>query len=321
MIRYGADVLLTEEQIDLREVANELGTEKLAEPSLEWEESGEVDTDYLQTVLNDAGFLGPTILEQYGGGGGSFLDFIVVLEQIAKSSMPAASLMQATCGGPPMHIVELGSEELKAQVLPKIAQGTADCAVAMTEADAGSDLGRIQTTMRTDGDEVVLNGSKIYVGGGGASDYYITYAREEPGKTTEGLGCILVPKDAPGIEFGRHFKMLGARTVSRREIIFDQCRVPKGYVLAHAGDFRKMIDTFNAERIHNSGFNLGIAQGSYEHAVTYATDRETFGKPLVERQGIQWMFAEILTHIEAARWLVYGAAQLTSIFRAALVVG
>jgi alkylation response protein AidB-like acyl-CoA dehydrogenase len=308
-VTYAADVLLSEEQLALRSTARQIAQEKLADLALEWDARGVIDHAYLREVLGGAGLLGMTVPVEYGGAGSTFLDFIVVLEELAARAFPAASLMQATCSGPPMHIIELASEEVKREVLPRIVAEGAMCSVAMTEPDAGSDLGAIRTRMVKDGGDVVIDGQKIYVGGGGEADYYITYARASDAPGTAGLACVLVPKDAPGLSYGPEFRMLAPRGVPRREVIFDHCRVPERYVLAGAGEFKKMITTFNAERLHNATFNLGLAQGAYDHARAYAAERSTFGKPLSAHQGIRWKLAEMLVHLEACRWLVYGAAR------------
>jgi alkylation response protein AidB-like acyl-CoA dehydrogenase len=305
-----SDSLLSSEQTELRALARQVADEKFGSVNADWERAGVVDFDYLKATLREVGFLGMTIAPEYGGAGAQFLDFILVMEQMARVSNAAAFFMQATSSGPVSHIIKLGSPGIKAEILPRIVDGTAWCAIAISEANAGSDWGAIQTRIRDVGDdEVEITGTKMWVGGGGGADYYVTYARGGDDRGTAGLACVVIPASTPGLEFGSESRFLGTRGVPRREMILSQCRVPRGNVLVPVGGFKQIINEFNGERIHNATFALGIATGAYEHALEHARSREQFGRPLAANQGIQWKLADMAVKLEAMRLLVYGAAR------------
>jgi alkylation response protein AidB-like acyl-CoA dehydrogenase len=300
---------ITEEQQDLQLLARKVAQDQIANPSRDWESSEEIDFRYLTKTLLDVGFLGMTIPTRYDGAGGSFMDFILILEQFAAVSNPAAFLLQATCSGPVSHIVELASEDIKAEVLPRIASGESMCALAITEADAGSDVGAMQTRLVDAGKDLSLSGTKFYVGGAGVADYYVVYARYGEALGTQGVACVLVSADTPGLRFGKQMRLLGTRGVPRRELIFDECKVPRENVMMWPGEFRNLMQIFNGERIHNSAMSLGTAQGAFDHARTYVSERVQFGKPLIDLQGVQWKLAGMATRLEAIRLMVYSSVK------------
>jgi alkylation response protein AidB-like acyl-CoA dehydrogenase len=298
--------LLTQEQLALRSLASSIAQSELAELSSLWESEDQIDFQYLTKILKDVGFLGMTIPTEYGGGGANFLDFILVLEALATTSNPAAFLMQATCSGPVSHIIELAQGPLRQEVLSKVASGESLCAMAITEPDAGSDIGAMKSRLHpVDGGTLRLVGSKLYVGGAGIADYYVVYARMGDAKGTAGVVCAVVPADTPGLSLGTHTRLLGTRGVPRRELFFDDCLVPEENVLTRPGEFQRLMNIFNGERLHNSAMSLGTAQGAFEHAASYATRRQQFGTRLAEFQGISWKLAEMCTLLETIRLVVY----------------
>ena len=302
------------EEQELRALAHRLADESLRDLTVEWESNSgeEVDFGKLTRLLSGVGFLGMTIPAAYGGGGATFRQFVVVLEELARVSFPAAFLLQATCGGPVSHVVELGSESVKQAVLPDIAAGRGFATLAITEVDAGSDIGAMRTQGQPDPvtGEVVISGQKIYVGGAGVARYYVVYARLGPDAGSQGVGCVLVSSETPGMSCGAQAEMLGLRGIPHRELLLDECRVPWGNVLLEAGSFGRLMSIFNSERIQIAAITLGMARGAYEHARQYALDRHQFGRRLVDNQGIQWKLADMATKLEASRLLVYQAADL-----------
>lgn len=299
---------LTEEQIAIRELANKLAANWEA-PTEKWDREGTFDRDAIAIPTRNAGFTGMTIPPEYGGQGSAYLDFILVFEQFARISYPAAFLLCSTCSGPIDFILKFGSEAIRSRYLTKLASGEYLCSIAISEPDAGSDLGAISTRARIEGDRVRINGAKIYVGGGGDSELYVVLVRMSDAQGVAGLGSVVVDRNAPGLKFGGRFRMMGSRPVARSEVLFDDCVVPVDNVLTEPGSFSRMIEVFNVERIHNACFALGIAQGAYEHAAAYARERVQFKKRLVDFQGIQWKLAEMETLLEASRLMIYRAAR------------
>ncbi len=305
------DMGLSDEEMQLKQTARKLAEERLRAPTLEWEQSGIVDFPYLINEMTAVGLVGMVIPEEYGGGGASFLDFILVMEEMARVSYPAAYLLQATNSGPVKHIAALASAEVKSRVLSEVAAGRAICSIAITEPDAGSDLGAIRTTARQVADgEFRVNGRKLYVGGAGNSSFYVVYVRMSDDPGTKGLGCILIDADTDGLELGPNANMLGSRGIPRHELIFNDCRVPAANVLCGPGEFRRLISIFNGERIHNAAMALGTATGAYDHALEHARARVQFGQRLADFQGIRWKLADMAARLDTSRLLVQRVARL-----------
>lgn len=305
------DMGLSDEEMQLKQTARKLAEERLRAPTLEWEQSGIVDFPYLTNEMTAVGLVGMVIPEEYGGGGASFLDFILVMEEMARVSYPAAYLLQATNSGPVKHVAALASAEVKSRVLSEVAAGRAICSIAITEPDAGSDLGAIRTTARQVADgEFRVNGRKLYVGGAGNSSFYVVYVRMSDDPGTKGLGCILIDADTDGLELGPNANMLGSRGIPRHELIFNDCRVPAANVLCGPGEFRRLISIFNGERIHNAAMALGTATGAYDHALEHARARVQFGQRLADFQGIRWKLADMAARLDTSRLLVQRVARL-----------
>jgi alkylation response protein AidB-like acyl-CoA dehydrogenase len=305
------DMGLSDEEMQLKQTARKLAEERLRAPTLDWERSSKIDFPYLMNEMTAVGLVGMVIPQEYGGGGASFLEFIIVMEEMSRVSYPAAYLLQATNSGPVKHIAALASADIKNRVLSEVAAGRAICSIAITEPDAGSDLGAIRTTARrVADDEFRVTGRKLYVGGAGNSSFYVVYVRmsDEPG--TKGLGCILIDADTDGLELGPNANMLGSRGIPRHELIFNDCLVPAANVLCGPGEFRRLINIFNSERIHNAAMALGTATGAYDHALEHARTRVQFGRRLADFQGIRWKLADMSARLDMSRLLVQRAARL-----------
>jgi butyryl-CoA dehydrogenase len=299
---------LTTEQVAIRDLAAKVAAD-FEVPNERWDREGIFPRDEVKGPICAAGFAAMTIPEEYGGGDASYADFILVLEQFARISMAAAFFLLSTCSGPIDFIVKFGNKSLKERYLRKLAAGDVYCAMAMSEPDAGSDVGSIRTRAVIEGDRIRINGAKIWVGGGGDADMYVVFVRMNDAAGVAGLGSVIVDKDAPGLKFGSRFRMMGTRTVPRCEVLFEDCIIPVENILTEPGTFGQMIEVFNGERIHNACLGLGIAQGAYEHAAGYAKERVQFNKRLVDFQGIQWKLADMEMLLEACRLLVYRAAR------------
>lgn len=302
------DFLLTEEQRRLKALVRDLAEKEFAPKAAGWDETGEVDLGEIAVRLRDVGLLGMTIPEEYGGSGRPFLDFILALEELARVAYPPAFVLLSTCSGPVSIIQRLGSDAQRRRWLPPLVRGETFCAVGMTEANAGSAASDVETTATLDGDAYVLDGSKLFVGGGGHVEIYVIFARFGGVPGSRGVGALVLEKGTPGFEFGQQIPFMGTRGIPRRELLFNRCRVPKTSVLVSEGGFARLMNDFNFERIHNATLSLGFAQGAFEQACTYVKQRRQFGRELCEFQGVQWMIADMATELEAARLLIYRAA-------------
>jgi butyryl-CoA dehydrogenase len=278
-----------------------------------WEADGVPRAESLEIrdTLRDAGFLGMAIPEEDGGGGSSYLDFVVALEEFNKFTPPLSRWVQSTSGGPVQMIIASGAEEPRARFMSKVVRGELEAAIAMSEADAGSAVTDLVTSARDNGDSLIVNGSKLWVGGGGDADLYVVFVRFDGIAGARGVGAALVEKGSPGLSFGPDSGLVSQRFLTRKILQFDDCLVPKSNVLIKAGEFSKLMGTFNSERVQNSALSLGVAGGAFELALEYAQNRTQFGRPIVDFQMIQMMLAEMAVQLEAARLLLYRAASLT----------
>lgn len=299
---------LTEEQQRLKAVVRELAEKEFAPHAARWDETGEVELDRIAGRLREIGLLGMTIPEEYGGSGRPFLEFILALEELARVAYPPAFVLLSTCSGPVSIIMRLGSEAQRRRWLPGLVSGETFAAVGMSEANAGSAASDVETTATRDGDGYILDGSKLFVGGGGHVELYVIFARFGAVPGPKGVGALVLEKGTPGFAFGQQIPFMGTRGIPRRELLFNRCRISRENILVSEGGFGRLMNDFNYERIHNATLSLGFAQGAFEQATSYVKQRRQFGRELCEFQGIQWMIADMATELEAARLLIYRAA-------------
>ncbi len=302
------DFKLTEQQQMMVASVRRLAEKEFKPHLVEWDQARTFPRREVAKKLRDLGVLGMTLPKEHGGAGMSFFDYVLAVEPLAEATQAAALVLVSSCGGPVNHLLEFGSPEVKAKYLPLLASGEMMCAIAMTESEAGSDTGAMKTRATVEGDQVVINGTKLYVGGSGAFEMMVAYVRMSDAPGTEGIGSVLVTKEAPGLKYGRTQEMMGLRAVPRAEIIFDNCRVPKSHILTQPGQFKKLIGSFNSERIHNAMFCVGQGQAALDEALAYARMRKQFGRRIGDFQGIRWKFADMGMRLQAARLLVYHAA-------------
>ncbi|MET7331195.1 acyl-CoA dehydrogenase family protein [Nonomuraea sp. NPDC005650] len=300
---------LTPEQREIRDVARRVAEENFMKRNLEWEETGEFPWANLR-LLAETGLLGATIPEEYGGGGGSWMEGALILEQLGRSCYVTAMAALGEIGVQTQAIAAYGTEEQKRRYLPRVAAGELICSVSITEADAGSDIWAMRTTARDDGDEVVINGGKIFCSRADVAGLFVVYVRfsDEPG--TRPIGAVLIERDTPGFTIGAAERTLGGEALY--SLYFDDVRIPRSNVLVREDGFRRMLTAFNGQRCLNASISIGIAQGAQDAAVAYAKERHQGGSRLADHQGIQWMLADNEIEIQAARQLVWRAAAKAS---------
>lgn len=302
------DYLLTEEQIEIKELARQIAEEKVKPVRAELDEKEEFPWEIMK-ALGQADLFGLYIPEEYGGFGGGSFDNVLAIEEISKACI-GVSVSFAASGLGAYPILLFGSEAQKAKYLPQIASGEQLGAFGLTEADAGSDAGGTRTTAVLDGNEYVLNGTKQWITNGGEAGIYTVIAMTNPAKGSRGASAFIVEKGTPGFSFGKKEKKMGIRASATRELVFENCRIPKDNMIGKEGlGFLIAMKTLDMSRPGIGAQGVGLAQGAIDEAVAYARERHQFGKPIISFQAIQHMLADMDTHTEAARALVYAVAR------------
>ncbi|WP_027415436.1 acyl-CoA dehydrogenase family protein [Aneurinibacillus terranovensis] len=297
------DFQLSAEQAELQKWARDLAKEKFSEKAYTWVKRGEVPWENAR-ILSEHGLMGMTISEEDGGQGMTLLEAIIVMEEIAKVCPNTADMFQAGNFGAIRQLAAYGSKKLKQRVLPSLLAGEKLISVAMSEPNAGSATTDLRTKARIEGDKVIINGSKIFNTHGPHNSYYVVWVRFGEGVRTS--GAVLVERDAPGFTVGKtETHMSGEEHCA---LYFENCEVPIENVLIPEDGFRRLFTMFNIERMGNTARSLALAQAAFDMAVQHAKEREQFGRPLAEFQGIQWKVAEMKMKLEAGRLLLYRAA-------------
>lgn len=295
---------LTEEQQMIKELAAKIADEKIAPVAIQYDEEGKFPHDIVK-ILADSDLCGVYIPEEYGGLGGGILEMALVVEELSRAC-GGISLAFAGTGLGTFPIILFGNEEQKRKYLPDIAAGKKLAAFGLTEANAGSDAAGIQTTAVPDGDEYVLNGTKQWITNGGEADVYTVVACTNRSKGARGFSAFIVEKGTPGFSFGKKENKMGIRASCTRELVFENCRIPKGNLLAREGmGFIVAMKTLDRTRPGVASQALGIAQGAFEDAVKYSKQRVQFDQPISAFQAVQHILADMAIQIEAARALVY----------------
>ena len=301
------DFRLSEEQLALQKSVRRFARGELPEIAAEIERSDEPPGIELRRRFAELGYLGVNLGKEYGGGGLSHLDAVLVLEEIASVSIAVAFPIFESCFGPTLAIAHFGSEEMRRQVLPRVCSGEIVVAVSMSEPDAGSALTDLNTRLREKDGKLLLSGTKRWCSGAGHADVYLVYCRmsDEPG--ARGIGAVLVRKGATGFGFGKRDHHLGFRGVYSADMHFDEVEIDPADVLVPAGGFRRLMEAFDLERCGNTTMSLAVAQSAFDYVLDYCQQREQFGKPLVDFQAVQIHLAEMKMKLDAARLLLYRA--------------
>ena len=295
---------LTEEQQMIKELSARIADEKIAPVAIQYDEEGIFPHDIIK-ILADADLCGVYIPEEYGGLGGGILEMVLVVEELSRAC-GGISLAFAGTGLGTFPIILFGNEDQKKKYLPDIAAGKKLAAFGITEANAGSDAAGIQTTAVIDGDEYVLNGTKQWITNGGEAEVYTVIACTNRSRGARGFSAFIVEKGTPGFSFGKKENKMGIRASSTRELVFENCRIPRENLLSREGmGFIVAMKTLDRTRPGVAAQALGIAQGAFEDAVKYSKQRVQFSQPISSFQAVQHILADMAIQIEAARSLVY----------------
>ncbi|HHW43110.1 MAG TPA: acyl-CoA dehydrogenase [Desulfotomaculum sp.] len=303
---------LTEEQELLRQTVRDFAESEVAPKAAEMDEQEEYDWS-LWDKMAEIGLTGIPFPEEYGGAGMDNISYAIAVEELSRVCGSTGVLISAHTSLCSWPIYAFGTEEQKQKYLVPLAEGKKIGALGLTEPSAGSDAGSVKLSAVRDGDEFVLNGTKIFITNGGRADIYVVIARTDPdlSKKHRGVTAFIVEKDTPGFTFGKKEHKMGIRASYTYELVFDNCRIPKENMLGEEGKgFKVAMATLDGGRIGIAAQALGIAQGAFDQALAYSKIREQFGRPIAANQGLQWMLADMATRIEAARLLVYQAAFL-----------
>ena len=303
------EYFLTEEQKELKALARWIAEEKM-KPVREKYDEGEIFPWDIVKVMAEKGLFKVLVPKEYDGSSGKVMNLVIMMEELCKVDSGISLALGGTgLGISPIHLN--GSEEQKRKYLPAAAAGEKLAAYALSEADAGSDAGSIKTTAKKDGDYYILNGAKQWITNGGEADIYTVFALTDITKGARGASAFIVEKGTEGFSFGKKESKMGIRASATRELIFEDCKVPKENLIAREGmGFIVAMKTFDESRPMVAAQAIGIAQGALEEAILFSKEMHQSGKPISSFQEIQFMFANMAMKIEAARALIYSTARM-----------
>ena len=305
----GLSFSFTEEQEAFRLSVRQLAEDKIAPRAAEIDAADEYPWD-IDDLLVKAGFAGVSYPEEHGGAGGGAVELCILVEELSRASAGVALIPAVNKLGA-IPVLLAGSDEQKRLVCEGITEGTHRMSYCLTEPGSGSDAAAMRSRAVPDGDDWVITGSKRFITGAGAADLYTYFAVTDPeGEKGRNITAFLVAKDSPGFSLGRKEDKMGIRGSPTREVILEECRVPASHVIGDVnGGFQVAMRTLDFSRPTIAAQALGIAQGAFDFAVGYCSERKQFGKPVSAFQGMQFMFADMAMKIETARLAVYRAAK------------
>jgi len=305
---------LSEEQSLIRDTVREFAESEIGPSAAQRDEEERFDRSLMFDSLAELGLTGIVFPEEYGGAGADYLSYAIAVEELSRVCASTGVTLSAhlSLGANPIYL--FGTESQKQLFLVPLATGEKMGAFGLTEPSAGSDAGSTKTTAVRDGDDWLLNGSKIFITNGGEAEIYVVLARtDKDAKKHHGISAFIVEKGTEGFSFGKKEQKLGIRSSPTMEIVFENCRIPADNLLAEEGQgFKVAMKTLDGGRIGIGSQAIGIAQGALEQAVAYAKERKQFDKPIAAFQGISFQLADMATQIEAARLMVYNAAYRAS---------
>jgi alkylation response protein AidB-like acyl-CoA dehydrogenase len=303
------DLSLTPEQQAFRVLARDFLDREAVPHRTQWDRDESVDTAIIAKMAQ-IGFFGLTIPEEYGGLGGDYLTYVLGMEELGRADSALRGIVSVSNGLVGKSILGFGTEEQKQRWLPGIADGTTLGCFGLTEPDTGSDAGNLTSRARRDGSDYLISGQKLFITNGTWADVALVFARTG-GAGPRGVSAFLVPTDTPGFEAREIKGKLGLRGQATAELFLDEVRVPADALLGEEGrGFRIAMTTLDKGRVSVAAGCVGIVQGCLETAVSYATSRTQFGRPLAGFQLVQELISDMSVDADAARLLVWRCADL-----------
>jgi alkylation response protein AidB-like acyl-CoA dehydrogenase len=302
-------VALTEDETLFRDTIRQFADETVRPHVKEMDEKGVFEPSLIKNFF-ELGLMGIEVPEQFGGGGGTFFEAILAVEELSRVDASVGVIVDVQNTLVNNALMRWTTEEQKKRYLPRMCSDTVG-AYALSEANSGSDAFALQTRAELKGDEYILNGQKLWITNAKEANVFILLATVDPSAGYKGITAFIVEKDFPGFSVGKKEDKLGIRASSTCELVLVDCKVPKANVLGEVGKGYKIaIETLNEGRIGIGAQMVGLARGAWEFAVKYAQERKQFGRAISEFQGIQFQIAQMATEIEAARMLLYNAARM-----------
>ena len=301
---------LTENELMIQQMVKDFAEKEIRPNIMKWDESQEFPVELFRKA-GELGLMGILVPTEYGGSGMGYNEYIMVIREIAKVCGSIGLSVAAHNSLCTNHILKFGNEEQKKKWLPKLATGEWIGAWGLTEPNTGSDAGRMKCVAKEDGDDYILNGSKNFITHGISGNCIVVIARTGELLDSHGMTAFVVERGTPGFEGGKKEDKLGMRASETAEVIFTDCRVPKANILGEVGEgFIQAMKVLDGGRISIGSLGLGIGEGALEAAINYSKEREQFGKPISQFQGISFKLADMATEIEAAKLLLYQAADM-----------
>jgi len=299
---------LSENELMIKQMVKDFAEKEIRPNIMKWDESQEFPVDLFKKA-GELGLMGVLVPSEYGGSGFGYNEYIMVIREISKVCGSIGLSVAAHNSLCTNHILKFGNEEQKKRWLPKLATAEWIGAWGLTEPGTGSDAGRMQCVAKQDGDHWVINGAKTFITHGKSGDCIVVIVRTGEPLDSRGMTAFVVERGTEGFRAGKKEDKLGMRASETAEVIFDNCRVHKDNMLGAEGEgFIQAMKVLDGGRISIGTLGLGIAEGALEAAINYSKEREQFGKPISSFQGISFKLADMATEVEAAKLLLYQAA-------------
>lgn len=303
-------MMLSDEQVMIRDMARSFATEQLAPRAADWDRDAVYPEDAVRGMA-ELGLLGMIVPEDWGGSGADTLTHALALEEIAAGDGACSTIMAVHNSVACLPVLNFGTEAQKERFLRPLATGEMLGGFALTEPTAGSDAGAIRTRADKAGNKYVLNGTKQFITSGKNADVMIVFAKTDPSAGGKGMSAFIVPTDTPGYRVASVEHKMGQRASDTCQLVFDDMELTPDLLLGEEGQGYKIaLSNLEGGRIGIAAQAIGMARAAYEHAVAYARERETFNKPIIEHQAVIFRLAEMRTKLEAARQLTHNAARL-----------
>ncbi|WP_434302856.1 putative isocaproyl-CoA dehydrogenase AcdB [Clostridium botulinum] len=302
-------MLFKKEHELLRKSVRDFVDRELKDIPEEVDTEGKLPKDLLQKLAKYK-FISPVIPKEYGGAGADYVSYCIIMEEISKRCASTGTFITAGASLVALPLLNFGTDEQKEKYLKPLAKGEYIGSFGLTEPGAGSDAGAGQTTAVLEGDHYILNGRKTFITNAPICDFAIVTAMTEKGKGSRGISAFIVESKWDGFSTGAHENKMGIRGTETADLIFENVKVPKENLIGKEGKgFKIALNTLDVGRIGVAAQALGIAQGALDEAVKYVKERVQFGRPLAKFQNTQFTIADMETKVQAARWLVYDAAE------------